>query len=65
MQNLKPVIFGRYKRLRKILNINKKSYIVFNIGVSKYKLKEYRSALKDFKKSIVKPKNYNTFYNKS
>ena len=36
------------------------------MGVTHYKLKEYRRALKDFKKSLkIKPNNYNTFYNKS
>jgi len=34
--------------------------------VSKFKLSNYRSALKDFKKSIkLNPQNYNSFYNKS
>ena len=36
------------------------------MGVTNYNLKEYRRALKDFKKSLkIKPNNYNTFYNKS
>ena len=40
---------------------------MFNdLGVSKFKLRKYRSALKDFKKSLkLNPNNYNTFYNKS
>ena len=36
------------------------------MGVSKFKLKKYRSALEDFKKSLkLNSNNYNTFYNKS
>ena len=36
------------------------------MGVSKFKLKKYRSALKDFKKSLqLYSNNYNTLYNKS
>ena len=36
------------------------------MGVSKFKLRKYRDAIKDFEKSLeINPKNYNTFYNKS
>ena len=36
------------------------------MGVSKFKLGKYKSALKDFKKSLkLNSNNYNTFYNKS
>ena len=36
------------------------------MGVSKFNLKEYRNALKDFKKSLeLNNYNYNTFYNKA
>ena len=35
------------------------------MGVSKFKLKRYESALIDFKKSFKINFNYNTFYNKS
>ena len=36
------------------------------MGVIKFKLGNYRSALKDFKKSLrLNSRSYNTFYNKS
>ena len=36
------------------------------MGVSKFNLRKYRSALIDFKKSLkINKYNYNTFYNKS
>ena len=49
------------------LKINNRSYIAFNNrGVSNFKLKNYKIALEDFKKSLkINPNNYSTLYNKA
>jgi len=51
----------------KKLKINNKSYIAFNNrGVSNLKLKNYKIAIEDFKKSLkFNTRNYNTVYNKA
>ena len=51
----------------KSIEINKNSYITLNNrGVTKFKLSQYKAALKDFEKSLkINGDNYNTTYNKA